>query len=379
MLKKSILFIFVIIIVFVNSCDNGTTPTNHEYNAWLAERFDNIGDSLVSNIIINNVNRSIPGAVIGIIHPKIDFTYLSSFGKSDISAVTNLFRDDRIRIGDITQSFVATLVFRLIDDKKIMIDAPINTYINVPHSGALITVRNLLSSRSGLADYIDSVRYYQEIQPNKVWSNSELLNLSFKVPPLNFPNKVTNKTNIDFLLLSMIVESVTGEKMESLIKNRILNILNLSNTGFPNNASIGGVPYSHGYKWSQEFGYVDYTNKYDYSWSWGSGNMYSNARDLLIWADANGTGRLISDESFNNMQNFQQIKSVENYDVYQGLGLMKIGSFLGFSGNFDGYYTSLYYLPSRKTIIYIFTNAENDNDALMVKIAQILIPDYKFK
>jgi len=379
MLKKSILFIFSIIIFSVNSCDNGTTPTNYEYNSWLASRFDKIGDSLVSDIIVNNVNHSIPGAVIGVIHPDNKFTYLSAFGKSEIITGEELFRADRIRIGDITQSFVAILTFRLIDDGKIKIDAPINTYINVPHSGSLITVRHLLSSRSGLADFTDSIRFYQEIEPNKVWTNSELVDYSFKVSPLNYPDKVTNKTNIDFLLLSMIIENVTGENMESLIKNRILNILNLSNTGFPKNAHISGGSISHGYKWSQQNGYIDYTAKYDYSWTWGSANMVSNAHDLLIWADALGTGRLISNESFNIMRNFQHFKSTEKYDVFQGLGMMKIGTFLGFSGNFDGYYTSFYYLPSRKTIIYIFTNTENDNDDLMVKIAQILMPDYKFK
>lgn len=373
---RVVIFTYIFSLLLV-SCDSGTAPINHEENTKISMLLDKMGDSITTKLITGGINHSVPGAVIGVISPETNFSYIKAFGKADIDKGTSLFRGDEIRIGTLTQTFIATLVFRLIDEGKILIDDAVNKYIQVPHSGSLITIRHLLSMRSGLADFTDSVKYYHQTEPQKKWTNNELLNFAFNADPLISPGQKTKISQTNYLILGMVIEKVTGEKLDVLMENRIFNVLNLSDTKFNINSSFHSSLFSRGYVYSDSTGYVDYTSKSDYSWAWSTANMTSVAGDMTDWAAAFGSGRLLSSKSLELMMNFENYKTENGLDYYYGMGMMKIGSFIGYTGEFDGYYTSLYYLPGRKTIIYVFTNSQNQNDNLIVSIARLLYPGLK--
>lgn len=374
MTKNCLYFLLIFSTVFLTTnCDNGTLPTNHEENERYAARLDAIGDSLISNLIINGKDRSIPGVIIGLHSPDKNFTYLKAFGKADVINSTSLFRDDKFRIGTLTETFISTIIFRFIEDGKIKLNDPVNKFIQVPHSGGLITIKHLLSHRSGLADFTDSVKYYQNEEPMKKFSTSELLNYAFNSYPLITPDKKTEYSHTNYLLLSLVAEQVSGETIGSLIDKRIIKALNLTNTEFQADAQLTGA-YSKGYVWSDSLGLSDYTHTYDYSWLWGSANMTSNSFDLMSWTKSFVEGRLISANSLQEMQSFNLFKTKETLDVKYGKGMMGIGALLGFSGETYGYHTSVYYIPSRKITIFVFTNTANDNDNLVVDVARVVLP-----
>lgn len=376
MLSK--ILILVSFVLIISSCDNGNTPTNHESNSQLSSKIDIIGDSLTSSIIVNGRNESVPGAIIGVISIDNNFSYLKSFGNANIISKTPLFRSDRFRIGALTQSFIATLTLRMIDENKIELDDIVNKYVALPHSGSLITIRHLLNMSSGIADFTDSVKYYQDIDPLLKWTNSQLLKFAFDASFSMKPGKERKFSNTNYLILGMILEKVSGESLSELIENRILNVLKLENTDFDSKGSLSNKPYSHGYLLTDRNGFFDVTNYYDYSWSWGSSNMTSDANDLLYWIESLSKGSLVSSNSSELMQKFEITNDFGNKSIYYGMGLMRLGSFVGFSSDFDGYNLSVYNLPSKNLSILVFTNASNSNDDVLIKIANLIIPGIKF-
>ena len=73
--------------------------------------------------------------------------------------------EDTLRIGaaDASQLFLATLAFAMIDEGVINLDDAISTHINtgnLTNINSAITIRQLLTHTSGLADFSDSPEYF---------------------------------------------------------------------------------------------------------------------------------------------------------------------------------------------------------------------------
>jgi D-alanyl-D-alanine carboxypeptidase len=376
--KLNYFYYILIFSIIFTSCENSNSPENQDANDKLTISLDKIGDSLTTNIIVGGTNISIPGAVIGVINSETNFNYLKSFGKSDLFKNIPFNRSDEIRIGTITQTFISTIVFQLLDEGKLSLNDPINKFLKVPHSGSIITVRHLLNHRSGIADFIDSVKFYQSTNPKQKWTKEQLINFAFNSKPLITPDIETKLSKTNYLLLGLIIENLTNLDLKSVIESRILNQLNLVNTKFENESKFNSANFSNAYILNPNKVFENITDKNDYSWAWSSSNMTSNSHDLMKWASLLGNGSVVSNNSFNLMKNFNS----DYIDVLtfkkMGLGIMKIGNFIGFSGDIDGYSISMYYLPNKKTTVYIFTNTNNNNDILFLKISNLLYPGIKF-
>lgn len=370
---SSLLLSFVVYLLF-NSCSNTSNPTDIDKNTAVIERLDKLGDSLTSMIMVAGKNKSIPGAIIGVYNPSSNLKYLKSFGKADISRDFAMSRNDEFRIGTLTHTFIATLAFDLIDDNIISLDDAVSKYINVPHSGNEIKISHLLAHKSGIPDFMDSVKFYQLSEPKRKFSDSELIGFAFAQAESFRPTSNINISNTNYLLLGKILESAGGKNLQNLVQSRILTPLFLTHTNFDINSSFKSSLFSKGYLANESGNYVDVTNLYDFSWSWASANMTSNSTDMIYWLEKLVLGGIISGSSTNKMLNFEKLYTKNGLEYYYGMGVMKIGSFVGYSGEIAGYSTSMYMLPDNKTKIFIFTNTENNNDTLLIKIAQILFP-----
>ncbi|MBX3043444.1 MAG: beta-lactamase family protein [Candidatus Kapabacteria bacterium] len=376
-LKPIFLSVYLITIILV-SCDNGTKPTDHVANEKTSAILDNIGDSLISRIVINNVNKSVPGVLIGATNPDNNFSYLKAFGKSDIASNQPLFRGDLFRIGGLTHTFISTLVFKLVEQGTLGLDDPINKYLQVPHSGSILTIRHLLSMKSGLPDYTDSINYYLTENPKRKFSQEQLLNFTFNAMPLSYPGQKLHFALSNYFVLGVIIEKATGNSLEDELKKNIIEPLGLSDTFFNSESDFLGRTHARGYEFDEFNNLEDVTDKYNYSWAWGSANIISDTRDLMKWAEAFTSGRLISQESLAIMKKFEVMQNDSQYKLFMGSGMMQIGPFIGYTGSINGFYTHLYHLPSKGITILITTNSPNDNSALFIRIAELIIPGVKY-
>lgn len=239
----------------------------------------------------------------------------------------------RFRIGSITKTLLATVVLQLVDEGRLGLDDPVETWLpGVVPNGHEITVRHLLNHTSGLYDVRltlprPSSPEFLDIRW-RTWTADELVERALAHPPTSDePGTVYSYTNTGYLLLGQIVEKVTGRTYATEIKHRILKPLRMRHTSLPGTSPWIRGPHPHGYlpidRGGEQPEPVDYTEMNPSLFGAG-GEMISTAKDLNRFVAALLSGRLLPDHLLDEMKT-QGIPGGKKY----GLGLAWIDTTCG--------------------------------------------------
>jgi len=202
--------------------------------------------------------------------------------------------DTKFRIGSITKSFTAMLIMQLAEEDKIHLEYKIIDYL--PNyrkdTGTKVTIHHLLSHTSGLPNYTVSPEYFSKI--SRLPANVDEFIKGHCENDLEFePGSRYAYSNTGFFLLGAIVEKVSGKKYGDVLREKILEPLNMKNTGYDNNESIitkranGYMPF---FKGCINAPYVDMSVPFS------AGGMYATAEDLFLWDQALYTEKLLTQE-----------------------------------------------------------------------------------
>lgn len=133
-------------------------------------------------------------------------------------------------IGGITESFVQTIAYQLIDEGLLDPNATIEKWLpNQPNAGA-ITVGMLPSFTSGLADFPEASYDLMATDLTRRWTLSEVLASVETTPPVADPGEFTSQTDIATTVLAYIIEDVTGTPLAQLVEERIAQPAGLDDT-----------------------------------------------------------------------------------------------------------------------------------------------------
>jgi hypothetical protein len=119
--------------------------------------------------------------------------------------------DQRFRIGSVTKTFTATIVLQLVQEGKLRLDSTLEEHLpGVVPRGGEITIRHLLSHRSGLANVTDYPQWLSEAERSP--STSPINSLRFAASkPLAFrPGSRERYSNTNYIALGLVIEKVTG-------------------------------------------------------------------------------------------------------------------------------------------------------------------------
>ncbi|MEV6294128.1 serine hydrolase domain-containing protein [Streptomyces sp. NPDC051896] len=289
------------------------------------------------------VDRGAPGALA-----RIDDqgrTYEATRGVADLSTGRAISADDRFRVGSVTKTFSAVVLLQLADEQRLALDAPVNRYLPKLLPDDRITVRQVLSHRSGLYDYTDdlfadSVSGFEAVR-NKVFTYRQLVALSLKKPRTNEPGAAYSYSNTNFVVAGMLIEKLTGHSVRTEYEDRIFRPLHLRDTFYVHPET--GIPgrYARGYLTPDKAGdpLVDATEQ-TVSWAQSAGAIISSARDLDTFSSALLGGRLLSTARLEEMEHFTRVDTTTSY----GLGLRRRDlpcgvSVYGHTGVVQGYST----------------------------------------
>ena len=256
--------------------------------------------------------------------------------------------DGEVRIGSNTKTFVAVVVMQLVQEGKVGLDEPIETYLPGLIKGegidaSRITVRQLLQHTSGLPDFdetlfgtTDVFQYrYHYVTPRDV------LDSALSKPAAFEPGTQWKYTNTNYIVLGMLVERVSQRPVGEQIDERIVKKLGLSHTYFPapGEEKIRGT-HPQGYHLSAE-GKLEDITEMDPAWGWAAGAMVSTPSELNTFFQAVFDGRLLTQASIQEMKKGVDIGSGGR--VY-GLGLIGTplscgGTSWGHGGDIAGYHT----------------------------------------
>lgn len=303
----------------------------------------------------------IPGVILGVWQPGQP-PLVKAYGARNVNLAAGtrgkpMKTGFYMRLGSETKTFTGTAVLQLVEAGRVGLEDPISKYVKGVPNGKAITVRELGEMRSGLADYTSNQTWLGEFlaAPEREWKPRELLAAAFALPPSFAPGARFEYTNTNFILLGLLVEKVSGERIGTYYKRHILRPLRMEHTVFPQGSEFP-LPHPQGYTGQTATGQIGDSTGYSPSWAWAAGAMISNLHDLRIWAKAVATGTLLSPAIQRQRERF--IPATGLPPVRYGFGLYEVNGWVGHDGEVPGYESLTLYLPARETTMVILTNTD---------------------
>ncbi|KIF00479.1 peptidase M15, partial [Streptomyces sp. RSD-27] len=273
----------------------------------------------------------------------------------------------RFRIGSVTKTFSTVVLLQLVDEKKIELDTPVNHYLPGLLPDDRITVRHLLTHRSGLSDYTNAmfdktVPGFEAVR-NKVFSYQELVNLSLAEPRTAEPGASYQYSNTNFVVVGMLIEKATGKPVAKEYERRIIKPLKLRDTAYVHpGTEIAGL-HTHGYLTPDEAGapLVDSTEQ-TVSWAQSAGAMISSPADLSTFMSALVGGKLVAPKLLDEMLVMTPTDAAKTR--FYGLGLRRYDlscgtSVYGHTGTVQGFYTYAFTTRDGKRSLTAMANTSN--------------------
>jgi D-alanyl-D-alanine carboxypeptidase len=358
-----------------SSTDTTSAQPTKELDSALADKIDAAIDKAVGE-------AGIPGAIVGIWGP--DGQHIYTTGVSDKATKAPMEPDFYHRIGSVTKTFTVTGVLQLADEGKVGVDDPISKYIEGVPNGENITLRQLADMRSGLPSYSASDTFVKDLltDPKRPFTPKELLDYAFAIPNMFAPGAEFFYCNTNLVLLGLVIEKVSGQKLPDYVKEHITKPLGMDHTIFPTDAAFP-EPHAQGYTVQTLDGKEAIATDWNPSWGWAAGAMISTLEDLHIWAPALATGKLLKPEMQKERLKVVPIEGKPATDGY-GMGIFNIGGWIGHNGSLPGYQTLSAYLPEKETTLIIELNTDEDyqghepSSVVATAITEVLSPDHVY-
>ena len=247
---------------------------------------------------------------------------------------------DRFRIGSVTKTFVATVVLQLVDEGRVSLDDTVEEWLpGVVPGGRAITVRQLLSHRSGLFDYVEDPKVFAPYNqdPAHAWDPRRLVEIAVAHPAPFSPGRRFAYSSTNYLLLGLIIEAATGTSLERQLRERIFEPLELRQTTFA--PRFVTDPYIHGHRSPSHQGVITGppvdTNLEAASWTWAAGAIVSTADDLRRFFALLLEGRLLPPRLLRMMERVGPAGSLK-YGLGMAVFSTPCGDAWGHTGNVQG-------------------------------------------
>lgn len=376
---KNIFILLTVITVAITSCKKPQitqTRSIGEPSPWTDTSNRHPKNAALTALLNKYKKRGMPG--ISLLVSDSKGTWIGATGKADIENNIDFAAGTVSKAASITKLFMSTLLFKLMEDSaitrigytaihtKISRWLPANIISKLPN-GNLVTLGQCMNHETGIPDVIEQDAFYLAVlnNPNKIWQPEDLLKFIYNKKPLFAPSDTAIYSNTNTILIKMVIEAATGKSHADLLKQYILQPLNLQHTYYQ--------PYDK-LPNSTAQGYFDlYNNNTIVNVSnlvTGSGNgyggLYSNVFDLFKFIKALLVQKtLLTAKSLSIMQTYGK-KDDPNY---YGYGLQKtfldhgVDFGIGHKGRDLGYSANLFYFPNKGVTHIFFINYGTDAES----------------
>ncbi|WP_130807472.1 serine hydrolase domain-containing protein [Senegalia massiliensis] len=167
--------------------------------------------------------------------------YSGSYGYANRSWCIKNSIETKFRIGSISKMFTAVAIIQLIENEKINFDTSVVKYLELDNTKIPeeVTIHNLLTHTSGIADYFDengSDYEWEELWSKKpIYSFKKLCDylqlFAYDEPIYNVGEKF-QYNGAGYILLGLIIEKVSGVSYFDYVRKNIFSKLNMNNTDF---------------------------------------------------------------------------------------------------------------------------------------------------
>lgn len=355
MINRLRLFWILIVAVFYNCKQNDTINTT----ATKTEIFQTILDSIYGQ------NEDALGIMVHVEAPDIDISWSGVAGHSNKKGA-DLKKGQPVLIASNTKTYVSTAVLRLVELGKLDLNQSIDSLVFEHTNSKLVTegydtrgikVVNLLNHTSGIHDYAVTDEYMQMVKSDPLhhYTRDEQIDLAMRIgEPLGYPEDVFSYADVNYLLLTEIIEKITNQPFYTAIRSLLdYKKLGLDHTWFSTLEEMpeNTLPMAGQYWTSEGFDSYNIDHSFDL---YGGGGIATTSRDLAVFCQKLFTGKIFESKStIDLLYTPAKPKQPMEGDYYLGISSIDIHDIIGFGhGGFWG--TSVNYFPELNASVAIF-------------------------
>ncbi len=286
-----------------------------------------------------------------------DIVFEKAYGYSNVEEKTPATINTQYRTASISKWFTGTATMKLVDEGKLDISEPIQTYCpEFPKKEWEITTRHLLSHTSGIRHYKEGEaenpstdRYTDVIGPLA----------SFKHDPLEYePATDWRYSSHGYRVLGCVIRGASQTSYNDYLEKSVFTPSGMTAT-VQDDVMVPTPQRANGYELTGRKKLTAAPVR-DLSENIPAGGHLSTASDLIRFSQSFDQGKLVSADSIAFMSSSPITKTGEVVDVGYGHGVDFMGAFagsLGHSGRQEGTTTLLVLLPDEDLSIAVMTNA----------------------
>ncbi|MFE2164804.1 serine hydrolase domain-containing protein [Streptomyces sp. NPDC059447] len=228
-------------------------------------------------------------------------SWRGSSGVADVRTGRDVVEQGRFRAGSVTKTFTSAVVLQLAAEGAVDLNRPVQEYLPglLPDTFKPVTVRQLLNYTSGIRPADGPGDTFEDAYAHRFDlddPHAMIANAVAKGPEFD-PGTKQHYLNIDYTILGVLIEKVTGTSYEEALTTRIFKPLGLRHTSLPSRTQtrIPG-PHNRGYQGvtradgTREL--VDVT-EWGSSREWAAGDLISTTADLERFTTALFAGRVV--------------------------------------------------------------------------------------
>jgi CubicO group peptidase (beta-lactamase class C family) len=316
-----------------------------------------------------------PGLSIAVSRDK-QIIFSKAVGLADVEQNVVMKPDSVQRLASLSKPISATIVMSLVEQGKLALDASIRSYLpELPASYQSVTLRLLLDHQSGVRGFTDAADV--AFNTSHFATSREVLK-TFMAHPLVFePGAKVEYSSLSFTIIGAAAEAVTGLSFQQLA-TRFFSEHEI--TGLFLDDPLAMVPrrvrgylvdpsssitFNTGQVLARDYlagttGAITNARFYDISNRYPAGGFDASPEDLMKFALAVATARLLRSETVRTMWTAQQTQDGAKTVFGLGWGVSQFRGHLmvGMNGAEPGSTAFLRYLPDSGTGVVIVCNAE---------------------
>jgi D-alanyl-D-alanine carboxypeptidase len=307
--------------------------------------------------------QAAPGVILLVDTPQ--GRYLKAAGVSSLEKNTPMKPEDVLEIGSNTKSMTTVLLMQLQEAGVLSLDDQLSKWLpewaaKLPN-GNNMTLRQIAQHTAGLWDYGDDIIGAGASDPAKLkqgYTPEEIMQYCVDHgKPVDEPGKKWSYSNCGYILLGMIAEKASGQKLGELYQQRIFDPLGMKSAELIEGVPQPGQLTSDGYWWQPDGTRLNTTN-WNASQGWAAGANVMTAADLATYGEGLAAGKLFKQaDSLPQMLTFDA-KALMSSGFPYGLGLFDAGDgYWGHAGETLGFQTIWFTNPDTGITVVGFSNS----------------------
>ena len=337
-----------------------------------------------------------PGYMVGVVQDT-SFLFAKGYGLANLEYQIPIDVRSAFNIASLSKQFTAACVALLILENKVSLEDDVAQFIpEFPKYDNPIQIKHLIYMTSGINDY-----YYNPRKNKTDWSSLQFFNIDTAIAAslsnkelMYRPGSQWSYSNINYMLLTKVVEKVSGQSFAEFAKKNLFEPLQMNHTLVNDNIfevipnRVNGYNYrdksntadliSSGYLNRQGEGYLQINRN---SPHYGGSGIYTTMNDLKKWI-SNFTSRSFGGDAFYDlMHKTMRFNHNKTNDAF-GLAF---GDFNGhkivwYEGGDWGFSSYMMRFPEKDLSILVFSNLGTGNSRSYAnRIVDILLEDQVIK